>query len=318
MTRYLGLAGTVSPSASLLAFHPFTSTSGDTVSVDGASGDFLRLWAVPSSWNGGAAGRVDALLRGTLSGAGHGNSDAVAEQSVSAVLPPVAEDLNYSVGRLSGDGIWTYGWDNTGRLKTMTCRSAALPAANVTAETLGFIYDADWRRTKKTVTQTLTNGKLDVAESKLLWAGSLPVLEVQLHNGVLIRKRWFQWGPGLTGTTEGAGGIGGLEAIIEEWPSGRKRTLLPVQDGLGNITAVFDAATGQMVARYDYGPFGENLARERGGGCLLLPLADALVRRRERPLLLPPPLLRPAPWPLAQPRPDRRSRWIQPLRLLWQ
>ena len=37
-----------------------------------------------------------------------------------------------------------------------------------------------------------------------------------------------------------------------------------------------------------------------------LPLADALVRRRKRPLLLPPPLLRSAPWPLAQPRPDRQ------------
>jgi len=38
------------------------------------------------------------------------------------------------------------------------------------------------------------------------------------------------------------------------------RTLLPVQDGLGNITAVIDQATGRTVARYDYGPFGEALA----------------------------------------------------------
>ncbi len=37
-------------------------------------------------------------------------------------------------------------------------------------------------------------------------------------------------------------------------------TLLPVQDGLGNITAVIDQATGRTVARYDYGPFGEPLA----------------------------------------------------------
>jgi RHS repeat-associated protein len=33
-----------------------------------------------------------------------------------------------------------------------------------------------------------------------------------------------------------------------------------VQDGLGNITAVIDQATGRSVARYDYGPFGEPLA----------------------------------------------------------
>ena len=82
-----------------------------------------------------------------------------------------------------------------------------------------------------------------MTESKLLWAGSLPVLEVQLHNGALVKKRWFQWGPDLSGSLEGAGGIGGLEAIIEEPVIGTKRTLLPVQDGLGNITAVFDATT---------------------------------------------------------------------------
>ncbi len=152
-----------------------------------------------------------------------------------------------------------YAWDNIGRLKTMTCKTAALPAANVTAETVSFIYDADDRRTDKIVRQYLNTGKQDVTESKLLWAGSLPVLEVQLHNGALVRKRWFQWGPDLSGTLEGAGGIGGLEAIIEEPVIGTKRTLLPVQDGLGNITAVFNAATGQMVARYDYGPFGETL-----------------------------------------------------------
>ncbi len=66
---------------------------------------------------------------------------AIAEQTVSVVLPPVEEDLNYVLGRLTGDGMWTYGWDNIGRLKSMTCKTAALHAAsNVTAETVSFIY----------------------------------------------------------------------------------------------------------------------------------------------------------------------------------
>ena len=42
-------------------------------------------------------------------------------------------------------------------------------------------------------------------------------------------------------------------AIVEEGG----RTLLPVQDGLGNITAVLDAESGSTVARYEFSPFGE-------------------------------------------------------------
>ena len=55
------------------------------------------------------------------------------------------------------------------------------------------------------------------------------------------------------------GGIGGLVSIIEETPTGAlKRILLPVQDGLGNVTAL-DQANGSVVARFDFGPYGEPL-----------------------------------------------------------
>ena len=257
-TRYLGVAGTVSPAASVVAMHALTPPGGQSLDVDAASGDFFGLWEVPSSWSAGAI-RVDAVVRATLAGTGHGGSDAVAEQEVGMVLSPKQETLGYALGRLAGDGLWTYGWDNRGRLKMMTCNLNALPAANVSSEVVSFIYDADGRRTEKMVTQTLTSGRQEVMESKVLWAGSLPVLEAQLHNGTLVRKRWFQWGPDLSGTRDGMGGIGGLEAIIEEPVHGLKRVLLPIQDGLGNITAVLDQATGQIVAHYDYGPFGETL-----------------------------------------------------------
>jgi RHS repeat-associated protein len=50
-------------------------------------------------------------------------------------------------------------------------------------------------------------------------------------------------------------GIGGLMAVIEE----NGPTLVPLSDGLGNVTAVLNTTNGQVVARYDYGPFGEPL-----------------------------------------------------------
>jgi hypothetical protein len=61
------------------------------------------------------------------------------------------------------------------------------------------------------------------------------------------------WGRDLGGQRNTAGGVGGLVAIIEEG----KRTLLPVDDGAGNIVAMVDGATGNTIAKYDYGPMGE-------------------------------------------------------------
>ncbi|RYD83069.1 MAG: RHS repeat-associated core domain-containing protein [Verrucomicrobiaceae bacterium] len=121
------------------------------------------------------------------------------------------------------------------------------------------MYDAQGRRTQKTRTVKFADDKVRVETSSVLWSGWLPLLEIRKRDGVEISRHWFQWGRDLSGSLDGAGGIGGLLAIIEEKPSQSPRTLLPVQDGLGNITAVFDAANGALVARYDYGPFGEPL-----------------------------------------------------------
>ncbi|WP_265593489.1 RHS repeat-associated core domain-containing protein, partial [Verrucomicrobium sp. BvORR034] len=63
----------------------------------------------------------------------------------------------------------------------------------------------------------------------------------------------FIWGRDVSGTWDGAGGIGGLVAIEEE--GGRR--LLVVDDGLGNITALINQANGETVAKFDYTPYGE-------------------------------------------------------------
>jgi RHS repeat-associated protein len=106
-----------------------------------------------------------------------------------------------------------------------------------------------------------------VEYSQVLWSGWLPVMEDRYLNQTKIGRRWFQWGADRSGSLEGAGGIGGIVAILEEDASGTPlRTLLPVEDGLGNIMAVVDANTNQTVARYDYGPFGEPLGESGESG----------------------------------------------------
>ena len=190
----------------------------------------------------------------------------VEEETVGAMLPPIIEALEYTGrGELREDGYWNYQWDGAGRLVEMTRKQQTFVEKDVESETVEFVYDANGRRTQKTHTTAYLPeaGKAPKVEvSRVLWSKWLPLLEERTVNGVALGRRWFQWGADVSGTLEGAGGIGGLLAITEENAAGTaiKRTLFPVQDGLGNITAVLDSADGHTVARYEYGPFGEPLA----------------------------------------------------------
>ena len=68
----------------------------------------------------------------------------------------------------------------------------------------------------------------------------------------------FVWGTDLSGTTQGAGGVGGLLAIAD-YHAGTAGTYFPAYDGNGNVMALVSAADGSIAAQYQYGPFGELL-----------------------------------------------------------
>jgi RHS repeat-associated protein len=80
--------------------------------------------------------------------------------------------------------------------------------------------------------------------------------------------RSYVWGLDLSGSSQGAGGVGGLLQVSVLLPS--PFTLLPSYDGNGNIMALVDAATGTTAANYEYGPFGEPL-RATGPAAALNP-----------------------------------------------
>ena len=62
----------------------------------------------------------------------------------------------------------------------------------------------------------------------------------------------YLWGLDLSGTPQGAGGVGGLLAVTDTSGS----TFFPTYDGNANVMGYFNA-DGASVAEYDYGPFGE-------------------------------------------------------------
>ena len=162
-------------------------------------------------------------------------------------------------GRLLEDAFWFYTWDDAGRLLCQTRKWGTFAVAGTLGETLAFGYDADGRRNRITHTRVDAKGHARIGRSYVLWAGWHPIMEDRsraVDDAIeLLPRRWFQWGADVDGAFGGAGGIGGLVAIHEEGA----RTLLPMQDGLGNICAVINAASGETVARYAFGPFGEPL-----------------------------------------------------------
>jgi RHS repeat-associated protein len=61
----------------------------------------------------------------------------------------------------------------------------------------------------------------------------------------------------LSGTEQGAGGIGGLLWMTSHLPLATSH--FASFDGNGNVAALLNAATGEVSAEYEYGPFGETI-----------------------------------------------------------
>ena len=97
--------------------------------------------------------------------------------------------------------------------------------------------------------------KSDIAESteRFLWDGYNPVARVD-GSGKLLQS--CLWGLDLSGTPQGAGGVGGLLAVTD-LSVDTDETYFPFYDGNGNVTGYADASDGSLSCSFDYGPFGE-------------------------------------------------------------
>lgn len=167
-------------------------------------------------------------------------------------VPQTPESFSYDLdGNLTGDGRWNYYCDAENRLLRMVARTAMGPQ-----QRLQFTYDWQGRRlTKKVWDNTAGTGPL-AADLKFVYDGWNLLAELNATNNHVIRS--FTWGADLSGSLQGAGGVGGLLSI---WDSSTLNTQPSTHfvafDGNGNVTALVNAANGAAVAQYEYGPFGE-------------------------------------------------------------
>lgn len=84
---------------------------------------------------------------------------------------------------------------------------------------------------------------------------------VSLAGVPTTESRTQLWGLDLSGSEQGAGGVGGLLGTR----TGTAPTRFMVYDGNGNIVGIVDGGTGKTLATMVYSPFGEMIAREGDG-----------------------------------------------------
>jgi RHS repeat-associated protein len=114
-------------------------------------------------------------------------------------------------------------------------------------------YDPAGRRLRQAVATNWTGSAYGVTnETRYLYDGWACVAELNAVNGLL---RQYAWGLDLSGTTTGAGGVGGLLWVR---PAGGPAHFAAC-DGNGNVVGLVDGSTGTVSARYDYDPFGTTL-----------------------------------------------------------
>lgn len=114
-------------------------------------------------------------------------------------------------------------------------------AAGTSVTLVRYAYDAQSRRIAETVGSATTIYVYD---------GWNPIAE---YNTTYALTKTYIWGMDLSGSMQGAGGVGGLLSVTDG-----TGTYFPTFDGNGNVSEYLDS-TGNIVAHYEYDPFGKTI-----------------------------------------------------------
>jgi len=245
--------------------------SDSTVTVNGAATNrkgeyFYRKLDLSAGGNG--AQQVDILATATLPDGGDRDAPRIAEVETSEYLPPSPEVFAHDAdGNLTQDGKWSYTWNAKNRLVEMETRPFAYNAG-ASRQKLEFAYDSQGRRFSKKVYDwdPVSRTYLLTASFQYLYDGWNLIFVPSLRQSSILNPesqiqttKSFVWGLDLSGSQQGAGGVGGLLMVT----NAEDLTYYPTFDGNGNVMGYYAANTGASVVEFEYGPFGE-LIRSTG------------------------------------------------------
>ena len=170
--------------------------------------------------------------------------------------PTYDADGNLLSGLRSPLSVFTCTWNGENRMLSSTSANVA-----ITDRRVENAYDALGRRVRKTVKFASTGAVIE--DRYFIYDGWNVIEETIAPATGPVETAEAVWGTDLSGSAQGAGGVGGL--LLRE--SSATGASYYHYDGNGNVTALTSGA-GTVQAAYTYGPFGETL---RAAG----PLAQA-------------------------------------------
>ena len=148
-------------------------------------------------------------------------------------------------GNMTSDGRFHYYWNGENRL---VCASNAEVVVT-------YAYDHRGRMVAKTL---CSSAPLRLIKTTTYIWDNWNIIREIVREGDSVAVTDNVWGLDLDGTLQGAGGVGGLLAVIRSNSNSNSSLYFPTFDANGNISE-YISTNGEIVAHYDYSPFGEPL-----------------------------------------------------------
>ncbi|MDD5678390.1 MAG: hypothetical protein PHW60_10435 [Kiritimatiellae bacterium] len=155
-------------------------------------------------------------------------------------------------GNLLSDGRFNYTWDSENRLiaaETLSTLPSSVPRVKVE-----IAYDYMSRRIAKQVSN-IVSGQWSVVSSSAFLYDGWNLISEKISNQQSAITNAYVYGLDLSGSLQGAGGIGGL---LASYSSSTSYPVLFCYDGNGNVSDLV-ATNGDILAHYEFSPFGETL-----------------------------------------------------------
>jgi RHS repeat-associated protein len=231
------------------------ANSTATVTVNGFSAyrkdDYFRYELPVSNLSSGAYSSVTVVS--TVGAASDTSSGYIYTPRTNQTL------MHDSDGNVLSDGRWTYTWNAENRLIAM--QGIYVTGTTPESHRLEFKYDGKGRRIEKTLYRynSSTSSYSDLVETwTYIYDGWNLIGEIRkapFYDGI---RRSYVWGPDLSGSMQGAGGVGGLLMVTDHTGASDEHHYVGY-DGNGNVAVLVDSGAGTISGRYEYGPFGEPL-----------------------------------------------------------
>jgi len=151
-------------------------------------------------------------------------------------------------GNLTNDGRWMLTWDAENRL---TKAESLTNTPTASERKVTWEYDGKGRRIRQTTYDGSSGSYLVTEDLKFVSDGWRHIAELNATNNALVRS--YTWGLDLSGSMDGAGGVGGL-LMMNSAVNGEH---FYAYDGNGNVAALVKASDGTVSANYEYETFGK-------------------------------------------------------------